>query len=112
MEDGNSSTTYRGRSILAVIRMNISNHMFLYFYENRVYATTHQPDGSVRARKLSVHTVYDGSKDKENKSKRIFTIPKYFFPNVTENNKILFSLDKSEVERFSKVNATLTIEVI
>lgn len=92
-------------------RMNITSKMFLYSKDNRIYATSVQPDGSVRAKKLSIHS-QSKNDDKKQKWKRIFTIPKYFFPNVTEENKVLFSLDNSKIEQFSKVNATLTIDII
>ncbi len=92
--------------------MNITDHMYIYRCANRTYLTSVQPDGSVPARRLSLQILKDKKKNTDNRWKRIFTIPKYFYPNITEKNRVLYSLDTSEVEQFSKVNATLKIDII
>ena len=99
--------------------MNMSDQMFLYSNENKIYATSVQPDGRVRAKRLSVHSQRGSTNRKSSKAeeskrkwKKFFTIPRFFFPDITENNKVVFSLDTSKVEQFSNINATLTIDLI
>jgi hypothetical protein len=65
--------------------MHIDDKMFMYSKDDRIYITSVQPDGSVRAKKVSLNVENRNKNAFKTKQKRYFTVPKYFFPHVTED---------------------------
>lgn len=97
--------------------IGVTDTLYLYYVDGIVYITSTVPDGSVPAKRLSVHTQGGSPTMKrveskgENDWKRFFILPKMFFPYVDENQKVLFTLNPMEHDRFSG-KALLTIELL
>lgn len=94
---------------------NIDNHIYFYM-DDIIYMTSVQPDGSVPSKKISVHKQRNPKKTEkpseiDNTWKRFFIIPRKFFPNVSEDKKVRFTLDITEQDRFS-AEPVLTMELI
>ena len=100
--------------------MEISDSMYMYVENDKVYITKEQPDGSVLSKKLSLHKQRGSPRSRElkpeetknNKWKRFFIMPKRIFPNIKDEYKVQFTLNPNEVERFSGINATVSVELI
>ena len=100
--------------------VGITDHMYLYLYENEVYMTSEKPSGAVPAKKLSVHKqrgsirsrTFQPERTKNNKWKRFFIIPKKFFPYVSEDKFAQFVLDPTERDMFSDKPATLKLSLV
>ena len=99
--------------------MGVKDHMYLYLLDDEVYITSVQPDGSVPAKRLSVHKQRGSpqsrkmapEKTKNNKWKRFFIVPKKFFPHVSEDKVAVFTLDPTKEEKFSGNSCTLKMEL-
>lgn len=90
----------------------INDVVYFYYSDNKVYLTSAEPDGTVPAKKLSFNKQKTkGDSDEINKQKRFFILPKKFFPNTSENQKVLFTLDIKNKDRFSG-KALLTAELV
>ena len=101
--------TYMSKEYMDVF--GLSDHMYLYLENGKVYVTGTEPDGSVPMKRISLHK-QKGNSNLNNGWKRVFILPKKFFPKTKENQRVVFTYDISEVERFSGVHATLTIDVV
>lgn len=99
--------------------INATDSVWIYKYKNKVYLTGTQPDGSVLAKKCSVNKQtgsptsrkYKPNETKNNQWKRTFILPKKIFPNINENQKVLFTLYPNEKEMFSDSVPTITVEL-
>lgn len=87
----------------------IESYLYMYLEDGNVIITGARPDGSVPSKKLKVAKQ---KKDSKPATKRIIIIPRMFFHNIEEDYTVLFTLDKSRIERFSNVPAILTIDLI
>ncbi len=94
----------------------MDKYIYLYLEDGKVYVTSVQPDGSVPMKRLSLHK-QNGRSSRANKElneywKRMFILPKKFFPEASEDKKVLFKYYDDGFERFSGVHASLTIELV
>lgn len=97
--------TYMSKEYMDVF--GLTDYMYLYLEGGIVYVTGAKPDGSVPMKRISLH------KQKDNPDwKRIFVLPKKFFPDTREGQRVEFTYDVNSVERFSGVGATLSVRVI
>ena len=87
--------------------VGITDKMYIYKYNDECYLTGSLPDGTVPAKKLSVHK----QSKKDNSWKRIFTIPKKLFPDVSEEMKVKFTLDYSMDDLFNGSSPALRMEL-
>ena len=94
--------------------------MYIYEYRKEFYITAVKPEGNVPAKKLAVHKQrgslksreYQPEKTSNNKWKRLMVIPRKFFPYVSEDKKVVYTLDPSKKEMFSGKEAVLKMELI
>ena len=87
--------------------VGITDKMYIYRYNGECYLTGSLPDGTVPAKKLSVHK----QSKKDNHWKRVFTIPKKLFPEVSEEKKAKFTLDYSMNDLFNEDSPALRMEL-
>lgn len=114
LKDGTSYVYNNYRTYMSNEYMDIfglSDHMYLYLENGKVYVTGTEPDGSVPMKRISLHK-QKGNPNLNDGWKRVFILPKKFFPETKENQRVVFTYDVTEVERFSGVHATLSIDVI
>lgn len=100
--------------------MGIEDHMYVYIDGMDAYLTSQQPDGSVPAKKLSVHKQRGSTKSRKykpeetrnNRWKRFFIVPKKFFPYVSEDKAVVFTLDPNNDDKFCDAGCRLKMELV
>lgn len=96
------------------------DYIYLYAKDGEVYITSAQPDGSVFCKKLNLNRQrgsptsrkYKPDETKNNKWKRIFVVSKHFFPFVSEENAVEYTIDTTQKDPFSNAPVTLRMRLV
>ena len=100
--------------------MNIEDYLYMYWDKNKVYLTNTKPDNKSKQAKLRIHKQkgsptsrkYKPKETENNKWKRFFIVSKKFFPNVSNNKSVVFTIDSTKTDKFSDAPYRLNMKLI
>lgn len=99
--------------------MNIDDCLYMYWDKNKVYLTGSKPDEDVKQTRLSIHKQkgsptsrkYKPEETENNEWKRFFIVSKKFFPDVSENKSVVFTIDSTKSDKYSDVPYRLNMKL-
>jgi len=80
--------------------LGAKTHIYMYKENNKIYITSEQPDGSVLSKKLRLNQQVGTPKNKPDKRRHSFIVPKLFFKNASQNY-MKFTIHHNIKDRFS-----------